>query len=221
MNDIWHEFWQNDHTPWDSKCADEELQTLYSTDIAPLLKNFKELNTLVPLCGHSKAIDLLRAKGHLVTGVELIPKAIEELIKLHPQWGKAEILHTDDESRYKFESIEIICKDFLEYNQQNKHEFVYDRAAFVAIAPECRKEYADTVTNCLTKNGVLFLISFSTGLENPPGPPYSVEYDDIMNYFSQLSLLQHKSVSAIPSAPKYMEIGVKTLEKHLFIFQKK
>jgi thiopurine S-methyltransferase len=149
-----------------------------------LLQYFPELNpkqgqsVLVPLCGKTKDLLWLHGQGLHVHGVELYDHAVEAFFtenKLSPMKKTQD----KDFSKYAFENITVSCGDFFKLSANETYDFVYDRAALVALPLEMRKNYAQVIKQSLKKGGKCLLIVYEYDQTKMDGPPFSVDANEI------------------------------------------
>lgn len=137
-----------------------------------LVKYFAEFSfttsqkVLVPLCGKSKDMIWLRDQGLKVTGVELSEKAVEEFLHSHSQ-----------------ENITLICGDFFRFQEPESFDYVYDRAALVALPYEMREEYVKVIYRSLKPGGKILLITYQYHANELQGPPFSISDEEIERLF--------------------------------------
>jgi thiopurine S-methyltransferase len=175
---------------------------------------------LVPLCG--KTIDLLTLaqKGIEVVGVEIAAQAVDEFFrenKLTPGISKEGAY-----SAYRVPGLTILSGDFFEieswpdYNEG--FDFIYDRAALIALPLELRTRYLKVIKSLITDQTryLVDFISYDGPLDL--GPPFSVSPDEIIEFFKdfrKIKKLKEDQRQAIH--PRFIEAGVQVMQMHLWL----
>jgi thiopurine S-methyltransferase len=184
MNDFWKSRWLNGDTPW------------HQTEVEVLLKKFcpnRALKkSLVPLCGKSLDLGWLKQRSEAVVGVELSSIACEEFFRdLGAAAAKTE--HANFVS-YSGGGITLLCGDFfaIPMSEFQGVDFVYDRAALIALPEDLRKRYAARITemmrSCAAPDVEMILIGREDG-SHGEGPPFEVTEQEVRNlYGSALSV---------------------------------
>ena len=176
-----HEFW---HDKWQSNNIGFHL----SSPNPLLIKHIQSLNLqpqariFIPLCGKSLDIHWLLQQGFHITGIDLSPIAIEELIsELKLEFTVSQV---GDLTHYLHQSIDLYVGDFFELNIDHisKIDATYDRAALVALPEHMRETYTQHLVQ-LTQNAPQLLISFEYDQNLLAGPPFSVPKQEIRKYY--------------------------------------
>lgn len=209
-----HEFW---HQAWS-----ERRIGFHRSEFHPqLLEGIKKANLesgsrcLVPLCGKSLDLLWLLEQKHSVTGVELSPTAVEEFFEenqLNPE--------KVNENHYRIPSLDLIIGDFFSFRPEKKFDFLYDRAALVALPPAMRKEYASHSMDLLKVGGQLLLVSFEYDQKKVQGPPHSVEKAEIQEIYKNMKIEIFHEKTDTPRAPKFQENNVKTFRQVSYLMTK-
>lgn len=110
----------------------------------------------------------LHDQGLHVSGVELHGPAVQAFFAENPQ--------------YK-DRIDIFTGDFFQIEEKYHYDFVYDRAALVALPGPMRTDYAAKIFQILKPHGKCFLISFEH--EGESGPPFSVTENTIRELYAK------------------------------------
>ena len=189
---FWHEKWEQGDIGF------------HKTQANPLL--VKHVNQLMltkgsriflPLCGMTRDISWLLAKGFRVVGVELSTFAINELfkeLKLEPKIATlGNFLH------YNAKDIDIFVGDIFDLSAEYLGfvNAIYDRAALVALPEETRQTYASHLIN-LTDAASQLLISYEYDQSLMDGPPFSVAKTAIEQLYGvtyQLQQLERQNVA--------------------------
>lgn len=193
-------------------------------DVMPLLqKHWPSLQlpegsrVLVPLCGKSLDMHWLAAQGHRVLGVELSPLAVTQF------FDEAGLEPTRTTSRYgeHFSTgpIEIILGDAFGLDPALLADVagVYDRAALIALPPDLRRRYRDTVYAALPAGCQGLLITLEYPQEEKAGPPFSVAEAEVEGLFAapwRHTLLERRGI--LDQEPRFREEGLSALETAVY-----
>ncbi|XP_077991306.1 putative thiopurine S-methyltransferase [Glandiceps talaboti] len=138
--DSWLQMWEDGRIGFHRGAVNEQLVQHIDT----LTNGRKGLKILLPLCG--KTIDLiwLAEQGHDVTGLEYSVLACEAFFKENNlEYSTAPVENLQDGTVYmsKDKKIKIYQCDFFQFSRDVAGQFdaVWDRAGFIAINPEDRK----------------------------------------------------------------------------------
>ena len=165
---FWNTAWEEGRTGFHQEKFHEKLLQYF-----PELSPKKGQRICVPLCGKTWDMIWLHEQGLLVNGIELHLPAIESFFKEHPDVSAEEIV--------------ITCSDFFLVEEKNHYDFVYDRAALVALPESKRKDYAAKISQILKPHGKYFLISFEH--EGKSGPPFSATEANIRALYENSFLI--------------------------------
>ena len=137
---FWHKKWQGNDIGFHEAEVNPHLLK-HISDLAPK----PPARIFVPLCGKTRDIAWFLDLGYQVVGAELSELAIRELftgLALNP---KTEPFHGD--MRFIGPGIDILVGDIFDLSVQDVGliDFVYDRAALVALPSQMRSKYADQV----------------------------------------------------------------------------
>lgn len=149
-SDYWTKIYKENPSPgWDMNGAHPALET-----ILPQLKLLQG-RFLVPGCGKGHDAYALAQAGHIVTGLDFSPKALEEAAQLysHPRlkWEEADLFTWGKEHPGHF-------------------DYIFEHTCFCAISPKRRKELVDLWSILLDDGGHLLAQFFVH--PRPIGPPY-------------------------------------------------
>ena len=166
------EFWQQ---RW------RELRIgFHLNDINPTLKNFNfkpSDKILVPLCGKSLDLLYLAKQVTQVTGIEIVPKAVNEFFlenNLSPT-----ISNDGKFKKFSNNNIEIFLGDFFDLEQQQvqQNSLIYDRAALVALPFEMRLQYSQKIKSFNIPNVLLVTLDYPQA--EKAGPPFAVSKKEV------------------------------------------
>ncbi len=193
-------------------------------DVMPLLqKHWPSLQlpphsrVLVPLCGKSLDMHWLAAQGHRVLGVELSPLAVTQFFEeagLDPERTTSPY-----GEHFSAGPIEIILGDAFGLNPGLLADItgVYDRAALIALPPDLRLRYRDTVYAALPAGCQGLLITLEYPQEEKAGPPFSVAQAEVESLFAapwRHTLLERRDI--LDQEPRFREEGLSALETAVY-----
>lgn len=141
---------------------------------------------LVPLCGKSRDLDALAARGFEVTGVELIERAVVDFFserRLSPT-REAGAEH----EAYVSGPLRVVRGDFLRCPLTAEYDAVFDRAALIALPPQTRPAYAARTLELLRPGGRVLLVTLEH--DAPSGPPFSVEKGEVAALYGEACELE-------------------------------
>ncbi len=171
--DFWHDRWQANKIEFHEKNGNPLLvKHLDVLALAPGARVF------LPLCGKTLDIGRLLAQGFRVVGVELVESAIVQLfdeLGITPQISRYGAL-----TCYRADDLDVFVGDFFALSQKTMGpvDAVFDRAAYVALPADMRPRYAAHVT-AITGAARQMLLTFEYDQSQMPGPPFSVEGDEV------------------------------------------
>jgi thiopurine S-methyltransferase len=149
----------------------------------------KNTKVLVPLCGKTLDMVFLKEQNFEIVGVEIAKDAVEEFFREN----HFEYVVTEEENFkiYKTKSITIYCGDFfkLTSNQIGNIDFIFDRAATVALPPEMRVDYFNKIKELSNSKTELLLMTMHSTNEDKIGPPFSVKKEEVENAYQEDSII--------------------------------
>jgi thiopurine S-methyltransferase len=178
----------------------------HRTEVMPLLERHwptlglaGDSRVLVPLCGKSLDMAWLAAKGHSVLGVDVSELAIEQFLSEHRL--EAQVHQSAMGTHYRTDRIELICGDAfaLDTHTLSSCTALYDRAAMIALPPELRQRYLDTVYARLPRGSEALLITLEYPQDEKVGPPFSVDETEVRARFRSgwsVTVLERRDILA-------------------------
>ncbi len=152
---------------------------------------------LVPLCGKTRDLDWLVARGHEVVGVEFVEQAVRELFA---ESGRTPTRDTvGGAPRWRDGALTIIQGDYFTLADNpvlGDFDRVWDRAALVAIDPERRDDYVDVTRRLLRPGGAMLLNVFDYDQDKMSGPPWSVPEREVFARYGELGVERVASYDA-------------------------
>jgi thiopurine S-methyltransferase len=99
---------------------------------------------------------------------------------------------------------------------------VYDRAALVALPPETRAAYAESLARLLPSGTRMLLIAMEYPQEMKGGPPFSVEAAEIQRLFEPaFDVDEVERHDVLQDSPKFAELGIPALFETVFVMGRK
>jgi thiopurine S-methyltransferase len=210
--EFWHQAWQEGRIGFHRGEPHPALIEHF-----PLLEAKVEQSILVPLCGKSHDLTWLTNQGLYVRGIEISEQAVLEYFT-----DNNIITPQKTANCYTHQGLTLEVNDFLEHQNTVGYDFIYDRAAIVALPPEMRVKYAKKWLELLNPGGKAILISFEYDQSKVAGPPFSVEEEEIIKLFSHeasIKVLEEKSEK--PNNPKFADADVKKFTWKVYLIEKK
>lgn len=210
---FWITMWNEGRTNFHSEITNDLLIKYF-----PLLHPKSDDKVLVPLCGKTKDLIWLHDLKLKVYGVELHTQAVEDFFeenKLTP------VTKSQDENytHYNFKNIHISSGDFFKLGENNKYDFIYDRASLVALPAPMRKKYAEVIKRALKIGGKCLLISYEYDQAKMDGPPFCVDANEIHElYQDQFTIKLMESHRPENSGPRLAALG--GLSQKVYILEK-
>lgn len=192
-SEFWIKAWNEGRTNFHQEEYNNEL-----TQYFPRLNPKNGQKVLVPLCGKSKDLLWLHELNLQVHGIELHEQAVKSFFtenRLSPLHLK--MTREQDFINYTYTNananthgnIVISCGDFFKLEEVETYDFIYDRAALVALPATMRKNYAQRIKQSLKKGGKCLLIVYEYDQSKLDGPPFSVDGNEVNElYGDQLTI---------------------------------
>lgn len=183
---FWHQKWQSNDIAFHEGAANALLVAHIDALALPAGSR-----VFVPLCGKTRDIAWLLAKGYRVAGAELSSIAIEQLFtELDVQ---PEISTSNGITHYRAAAIDIFVGDIfaLSRDMLGSVAAIYDRAALVALPENIRHQYAAHLMQ-ITNKAPQLLICYEYDQRAIAGPPFSVSNAEVNQHYAgsyTLSLL--------------------------------
>ena len=177
--DFWLNRWRAAQIGFHQMAVDRHLKAYW-----PLLKLPLDSPVFVPLCGKSLDLMWLRERGHLVTGVELAPVALESFVMEHGIPARRRVLADFD--AYEAEGVKLYRGDFFKLTRSllGNTSAVYDRAALISWPPAARESYVNHLTSLTSRGTQALLIAVEYPPEQMKGPPFPLSRDTIGDLYA-------------------------------------
>ena len=210
--EFWQERWQKNEIGFHQQEINAHLQ-----DYWPRLGVAAGSQVFVPLCGKSRDLLWLRARGHTVLGVELSPIAVRDFFRentLEPHSSRAGAFE-----RCEADGLSILCGDFFNLTAEDLKGVagVYDRASLIALPPDMRPRYAAHLSAILPKGAAILLVTMEYRQAEMNGPPFSVSEDEVRQMYEKrydVTRLYTKDILA--ENPRFRERGLSALSEKIY-----
>ena len=216
-HDFWHERWQTGQIGFHQSAVHPFLARWW-----PRLALTSEARVYVPLCGKSLDMVWLAERGHTLVGSELSAIAIRDFFAgrgLEPaQTGEAGF------RRHAAGPFEILEGDALVLTPDllGPVGAAYDRAALVALPPDLRRPYAESLARLLPRGAKALLVAFEYPQEMKGGPPFSVEAAEVSELFEPaFRVEQVERHDILADSPKFAEVGIPALFETAFLMERR
>lgn len=141
---------------------------------------------LVPLCGKSRDLAWLAARGHVVTGVEL---SLVAALAFFEESGLVPVVdRMGGFQRLSGGGVDILVGDVLDLPLASAFDAWYDRAALIALPETVRPAYAALVRAAAPGPGLLVSLTRDDG----GGPPFSVPDEEVAVLHPGAQLLERR-----------------------------
>lgn len=143
---------------------------------------------LVPLCGKSLDLPWLVREGHQVIGVELVPRAVEEL---HAEHGiDATRERVGRFTAWRSPGLTVLCGDLFDLTPEQVAgvDRIWDRAALVALPPDRRPTYVAHLRATVPPGWLLLQNAFEYDQSLMDGPPWSVPDAEIRRHYGDCEI---------------------------------
>lgn len=176
--DFWIKAWEEGRTRFNQNDFHPKLLEFF-----PRFNPRPGQRVLVPLCGKSVDLMWLQSLGIKVHGVELYEKAVTEFFSENNL--QVEIEDRPPFKVYTHEKVAISCGDYFRLSEENAYDFVYDRAALVALPESMRKEYVRVTARALKPGGRYLLVVYEYEQKEFEGPPFSVSEKEVRALYGE------------------------------------
>lgn len=210
-NEFWIKRWAEGKTGFHQADVNPKL-----IEFAERFLDGKSKHAYVPLCGKTKDMLFLVEQGLKVSGSEVSSLAIKSF------FSENKLSFEQDTGVYRSEKITLYAQDFFELNpgRETPVDFIYDRAAMVAMPHERHKAYAKHLLDILKPGGKILLISFDYDLTEMSGPPFALSEAVIRNCFETAQIEQLSERSILEDEPKFRDRGLSRLSEAVWQIEK-
>lgn len=213
---FWQTRWQEDRIGFHADQINPFLREYWST-----LQLRGNEHVFVPLCGKSLDMHWLAQQGHVVTGNEIIEKAV---VAFFEECG-LRVTRTKEErfERFRGGEVDLLLGDFFALTPEDLEGVTawYDRAAQVALPPDMRIRYYEHLAALLPVGAKGLSLAFEYPQEQKQGPPFSVEEEEIRalcaDRFS--CTLLHRS-DRLEAEPRLKEQGLTRASEAIYLMER-
>lgn len=199
-----------DRQAWEERWTQGQLG-FHRADTHPLLERFwprlglRGGRVLVPLCGKSWDLDWLAGRGHEVVGVEFVPTAVDAYF--NERSIAPERTAVDGFPVLRRPGVSLVVADFFRVHAgvTGVCDAVYDRGAWVAIAPEECARYVQTMSALLVPGAQVLLLTFEHDLGT--GPPHSIPPSELRTLWRGFSYELLFEQDILEEEPRFRERG--------------
>ncbi len=199
----WERAWRDQNTPWVNAKSDAFLKAEKRR-----LKPWRAGTTLVPLSGNSPAVRLLYDLGMEVTAVEYVQAAVRALLR--EQFPRLSIRRQKTTHGYLYSGKRLTVRqeDFFRLPKEALFDFIYDRAAIVAIPPRKRRRYARILTKATAPGGALFIVTYEFIGKRRSAPPFSLSRAQLLKLFAGWRVRASAVHTYHKVEPRFIEQGI-------------
>lgn len=209
--DFWHSRWVSNEIGFHQQSETPQL-IQYWSDMAP-----DNASVFLPLCGKSLDILWLKSRGHHVIGVEFSTIAVESFFSENNIPYDIEKKGTF--SVYTAPNITIYQGDFFDLNADDLKgvQYVFDRAALIALPADMRLRYATKINDLIDSNTKILLVALEYDQALMAGPPFSVSDDEINKlYVDSFSVEILHQENIIDDLPRFKQRGLNALDERCY-----
>lgn len=215
-SEFWHSRWSEGRIGFHQAEYNGHLQRLAET-----MPKSQGGRVLVPLSGKTKDLTFLTAQGHEVVAVEIVHKGASAYYEeadvafdSHHDFGYP-LLHGG--------GVQTHVADFFSVDPgtHGPFDWVYDRAALVALPPELRKRYVPHMLRFLEPGGQVLLLTFGYDQDKMAGPPFAVLDEEVQGLFEgkgTLDRIAHEDI--LDRAERFRRAGLTRLTESVWRFTK-
>jgi len=174
---FWHKCWERSSLGFHQEQVHPFLLEYFDKLIKP-----DDKHVFVPLCG--KSLDMVWLAERLnVTGAELSEIACHDFFADKKLSYNKQCL--GDFSVLSHDNLVLLQGDFFKLMPVdiNSPDWIYDRAALIALPKKMQKSYANHLTSFIDKNTRLMLISLEFPEDELSGPPFPITQPQLKDFF--------------------------------------
>jgi thiopurine S-methyltransferase len=205
--EFWLDRWRINQIGFHQAVVDRNLRACW-----PDLSVPKDCRVFVPLCGKSLDLLWLCAQGHAVIGIELSDIALQAFCLEQGVAARRRVL--PDFDRYETPHLELLKGDFFALTPEllGNVAAVYDRAALISWAPQLRTRYLERMVAITEARTETLLITLEYPQSQFPGPPFSVDGDEVQRLYSgHHAIRQLSRRDILAGEPRMRARGVSSL----------
>jgi thiopurine S-methyltransferase len=189
-----------------------------------LLANAASLGSLdgktvfVPLSGKTLDMIWFLEHGAKVIGIDLSDMAAEAFFAENNMPFEKQVC--GDFFKYSAHNITFFCGDVfgLTSDITGHIDFIYDRAALIALPIQDRSKYIETLCELLPLGGKIFLIAMETDIKQNDTAPFSISKQDVECLFAEKFAIKLLSSRQAADLPKHLVArGMRTAINNTYI----
>ncbi len=209
--EYWLNRWVENRTGFHVKGVNPLLERFW-LDVAPS----SDGRTLVPLCGKSEDLRWLAERGHDVVGVDLSAIAAKAFSE------EQGIAFTEKPEPpftvFRGQHITFYAGDLFDFTPGigGYFDFLYDRAALIALPSTMRPGYAALLRSLLGSQGKGLVISLEYDTSNMEGPPFSVPEDEVRTLFTDFRVEKLHEYDCLDDEPRFKDRGVRWMKEVVY-----
>ena len=197
--------------------------SFHRKDIHPYARTYtppsflKGKRALMPLCGKDTTLVWFREHAAHVVGIELAQKAI------HQFFEEQDLSYTKTEDgRYESDGLTIINRDIFSLSPDDVGpiDFVYDRAALVALPEDMRVRYRQKIDEFMAIGSQCLVITLEYAPPIGPTPPFSITPGEINTYYRENYMIDHVEEPLLPEHRMVAKFNLNYLVEHGFMLTK-
>jgi len=210
--DFWHERWQRNEIGFHQQEINAHLQDYWGQLAIPAGGL-----VFVPLCGKSRDLLWLRARGHTVLGVEISPIAVRDFFAENAL--TSQVTRQGAFERHEVDGLAVLCGDFFDLTPELLQGVTgaYDRASLIALPPELRTRYAGHSAAILPAAAGTLLVTMEYAQNEMSGPPFAVREDEVRRLYDKrytVTCLFTKDILA--ENTRFRERGLSVLREKVY-----
>ena len=211
-NQHWLDRWKENRIGFHETSVNQYLE-----NYLPQLALPEGATVFMPLCGKALDINWLAQHGYEVIGIELSQLAVEAFFEENSL--DYERVVSDRFAIYTSGKIKLLQGDFFDLRNDDLSscDFVYDRAALIAMELADRPRYYTHMLSVIPRASSMLLITLEYDQSEMLGPPFSVPTDEVYRYYSaafSLSLLESNEI--VDERPRWRKVGLSALRESVF-----
>jgi len=209
---FWLNKWQNNEIGFHLPAPHPWLVALWPQ----MMPSSESQTVFVPLCGKTFDLDFFLAKGYHVIANELSEQAVQAVFeRLH----LAPITSTwAGGTCYSAEQLTIYAGDFFQLTAErlNDVDWIYDRAAIIALPESMRAQYAKHIMAlCPDAQQCVITLDYDQSIMN--GPPFAVSGNEIsQHYQTHFDITLLKEGNIIEHEPRFAQNGLAELFQRVY-----
>jgi thiopurine S-methyltransferase len=222
---FWLEKWQQDQIGFHADAVHDDL-----IQHGGWLLDGGPHRILVPLCGKSRDVHHLSGLGHAVAGVELSDKALRAM---HDEQGIGYTARAvgpyavlDSQRAGSPGGAHLLGGDLFDLRAEHltatlgaRPDRLWDRAALVALHPDQRSRYIETLRGVLAPGARLLLNVLHYDPAVMDGPPWSVSPEEVAALWAGAEIEHIDQTNLVTAEPRWAERGHRWFHRDLYQVQ--